>query len=71
MNYLYIQRQEFNQSLTSNQVQILKDIITELSTKTYSSDRVKDTIDYLLNGDGDSISKKLLTRDYRHHIELL
>ena len=71
LNYLYIQRQEFNQSLTSNQVQILKDIITELSTKTYSSDRVKDTIDYLLNGDGDSISKKLLTRDYRHHIELL
>lgn len=70
LKYLYQIRQELNQSLTDAQDDRLKQIVKILANKTYTSDRVKETVNYLYETEN-KVSKMLLTTDYRRHIELL
>ncbi|MGT2657050.1 hypothetical protein [Streptococcus varani] len=71
LKYLFNQKQQLSQNLNSTQDDILKEILTRLHAKTYTSDRIKDTLNYLINSNGDFVNKKILTRDFRRHIELL
>ena len=70
LKYLYQFRQELNQSFNDAQDDRLKEIVKILASKTYTSDRVKEAVNYLYETEN-KVSKTLLTPDYRRHIELL
>jgi len=70
LKYLYQFRQELNQSFNDAKDDRLKEIVKILASKTYTSDRVKEAVNYLYETEN-KVSKTLLTPDYRRHIELL
>ena len=71
LSYIYSERKTLFQGLNSSQDARLKEIIILLSNKKYTSDRVKDAINYLMVASGDSMSRNLMTVDYRRLIEVL